>query len=79
MYSLATTAPIPTEFPVGLKHKLSHYVKLVEAWQDQDQDSLFPGWMGCSLKSLWDIWTHMQNGAYMRNSYMMVRKWQDVY
>lgn len=73
------TAPIPAECPVGMKNRVARYVKLVEAWQDQDRDSLFPGWMKCSLKSHWDIWRNMQDGDYMRNSYMMVRENRDVY
>ncbi|KAJ5215886.1 MFS transporter asaE [Penicillium cinerascens] len=73
------TASIPAECPGGMEHLVAYYVKLVEAWQDQDRDSLFPGWMKCSLHSLWDIWRHMQDGDYMRHSYMMVREHRDVY
>ncbi|KAJ5083637.1 hypothetical protein N7456_013064 [Penicillium angulare] len=72
-------APTPAECPEGMEHRVAHYVKLVEAWQDQDRDSLFPGWMKCSLKSLWDMWGHMQDGAYMRHSFMIVRGKRDVY
>ncbi|KAJ5117410.1 hypothetical protein N7448_011042 [Penicillium atrosanguineum] len=72
-------APAPTELPKGIKWRIAHYVKLVEAWQEQDRDSRFPGWMKCSLKGLWDLWRSMQDGDYMRNSYMMVQKRRDVY
>jgi hypothetical protein len=37
------------------KRRIAHYIKLVEAGQEQDRDSLFPGWMKCSLKGLWDM------------------------
>lgn len=43
-------APIPEECPLGLKHRLGHYVKLVEAWQEPEHP--FMGWMKCSLKGL---------------------------
>lgn len=43
-------APIPSECPVGLQHRVSHYVKLVEAWQEIDPP--FLGWIKCSLKGL---------------------------
>ncbi|CAG8211342.1 unnamed protein product [Penicillium nalgiovense] len=72
-------APIPAELPTGMKRRIAHYVKLVEAGQEQDRDSLFLGWMKCSLKGLWDMWRNMQDGDYMRSSYMMVRERRDVY
>ncbi|KAJ9484814.1 hypothetical protein VN97_g8559 [Penicillium thymicola] len=67
-------APIPAELPTGTKRRIAHYVKLVEVGQEHDHDSLFPGWMKCSLKGLWDIWRNMQDGDYMRSSYMMVHE-----
>lgn len=71
-------APIPTELPI--KRRIAHYIKLVEAGQEQDRDSLFPGWTKCSLKGLWDMWRNMQDGDYMRSRYMMIiHERRDVY
>ncbi|KAF3389628.1 hypothetical protein F1880_003948 [Penicillium rolfsii] len=70
-------APIPEECPGGMRPRVSHYVKLVEAWQEPDPP--FLGWMKCSLKGLWDIWRNMQDGDYMRNSYVIVCDRRDVY
>ena len=71
-------APVPEELPLGMKFRVAHYVKLVEAWQDQDRDSRFPGWMKCSLPGLWDLWRNMGNGDYMRKTWVMACD-RDVY
>lgn len=72
-------APVPEELPLGMEYRVAHFVKLVEAWQEQDRDSLFPGWMKCSLPGLWDLWRNMGNGDYMRKSWAMVCDSRDVY
>ncbi|CEJ62485.1 hypothetical protein PMG11_10982 [Penicillium brasilianum] len=69
--------PIPEECFPGSKHWLGHYVKLVEAWQEPEHP--FMGWMKCSLRGLWDVWRNMQDGDYMRKSYVLICKYRDVY
>jgi hypothetical protein len=71
-------ATIPEERQVGMQHRIGHYVKLVEAWQEIDPPP-FLGWMKCSLPGLWDIWRNMQDGCYMKDSYVLVCKHRDVY
>ncbi|KAE8396109.1 hypothetical protein BDV23DRAFT_144346 [Aspergillus alliaceus] len=57
--------------------RTNHFVKVIEAWPDNDPP--FEGWMKCSLSGLWDLWPVMQDGDYMRMSYMMMRGVRDVY
>jgi hypothetical protein len=71
-------APIPEECPIEMQYRISHYVKLVEAWQEIGPPP-FCGWMKCSLKGLWDIWRNMTDGCYMRDSYVLVCGYSDVY
>ncbi|CAI7569473.1 unnamed protein product [Penicillium viridicatum] len=59
-----------------LPEKRRHYVKLVEALEVDPYES-FPGWMKCSLPSLFEVWSDMQDGAYMKDSYSM-RPYGDV-
>ncbi|KAJ5124769.1 uncharacterized protein N7515_008594 [Penicillium bovifimosum] len=53
-----------------------HYVKLVEA--EVDPSDWFQGWMKCSLPSLWEVWSDMLDGAYMRRTASMIPDDTDV-
>ncbi|KAF3012111.1 hypothetical protein E8E15_001925 [Penicillium rubens] len=54
-----------------------HYVKLVEALEvDLSED--FQGWMKCSLPSLWEIWSDMQDTTYMKDTSSMIPDDTDV-
>ncbi|KAJ5966824.1 Aldo/keto reductase [Penicillium viridicatum] len=56
--------------------KRRYYVKLVEALGVDPYES-FPGWMKCSLPSF-EVWSDMQDGAYMKDSYSMRPDGTDV-
>jgi hypothetical protein len=62
---------------VARRRGLNHFVKVVETWPDADPP--FDGWMKCSLRGLWNLWPVMQDGDYMRLSYMRIRGVRDVY
>ncbi|KAJ5661156.1 uncharacterized protein N7484_000528 [Penicillium longicatenatum] len=71
---------LTTPIPEGLgwnKERWKHYVKLVEAWQESD--SPYMGWMKYSLEGIWSLWANMEDGCYMRSSFMMVHDYRDVY
>lgn len=61
-------APLPEDSKSEEERR--HYVKLVEALEVDPYES-FPGWMKCSLPSLFEVWSDMQYGAYMEKSYWM--------
>ncbi|KAJ5397682.1 hypothetical protein N7509_005795 [Penicillium cosmopolitanum] len=68
-------APLPEDSKYEEKRR--HYVKLVEALEVDPYES-FPGWMKCSLPSLFEVWSDMQDGAYMKDSYSMRPDGTDV-
>ncbi|CAP93079.1 Pc16g04090 [Penicillium rubens Wisconsin 54-1255] len=66
-------------FPENSKYeeRRYHYVKLVEALEvDLSED--FQGWMKCSLPSLWEIWSDMQDTTYMKDTSSMIPDDTDV-
>ncbi|KAJ5398830.1 hypothetical protein N7465_009319 [Penicillium sp. CMV-2018d] len=66
-------------FPENSKYeeRRHHYVKLVEALEvDLSED--FQGWMKCSLPSLWEVWSDMQDTAYMKDTSSMIPDDTDV-
>ncbi|KAJ5852599.1 uncharacterized protein N7529_011984 [Penicillium soppii] len=68
-------APLPEDSKYEEDRR--HYVKLVEALEVDPYES-FPGWMKCSLSSLFEVWADMQDGAYMKDSYSMRPDGTDV-
>ncbi|KGO38176.1 hypothetical protein PEX1_073280 [Penicillium expansum] len=67
-------APLPED----LKHVQRHYVKVVEALEE-DPEPPFPGWMKCSLPGIFDLWLMMQDGDYLELSYSLRHRGTDVY
>ncbi|OQD71978.1 hypothetical protein PENPOL_c001G06312 [Penicillium polonicum] len=66
-------------FPENSKYeeRRHHYVKLVDALEvDPSED--FQGWMKCSLPSLWEVWSDMQDTAYMKDTSSMIPDDTDV-
>ena len=66
-------------FPENSKYeeRRHHYVKLVEALEvDPSED--FQGWMKYSLPSLWEVWSDMQDTAYMKDTSSMIPDDTDV-
>jgi hypothetical protein len=57
-------APLPEDSKYEEKRR--HYVKLGEALEVDPYES-FPGWMKCSLSSLFEVWADMQDGDYMKD------------
>ncbi|KAJ5593730.1 hypothetical protein N7537_010634 [Penicillium hordei] len=69
------TAPLPEDSKYEEKRR--YYVNLVEALEVDPYES-FLGWMKCSLPSLFEVWSDMQDGAYMKDSYSMRPDGTDV-
>ncbi|KAJ5333203.1 hypothetical protein MYU51_014821 [Penicillium brevicompactum] len=68
-------APFPGD--MNYKERRRHYVKLGEALEvDPHED--FPGHMKCSLPSLWEVWTDMYDGGYMKDCGAMIPDDSDV-
>ncbi|CAG8905442.1 unnamed protein product [Penicillium egyptiacum] len=71
-------APLPEDLPQRLEDMQRHYVKVVEALEE-DPEPPFPGWMKCSLSGIFDLWPNMQEGAYLEESYSLRPRGTDVY
>ncbi|OQE29169.1 hypothetical protein PENFLA_c004G04714 [Penicillium flavigenum] len=71
-------APLPEDLPQRLEDMQRHYVKVVEALEE-DPEPPFPGWMKCSLSGIFDLWSNMQEGSYLEESYSLRPRGTDVY
>jgi hypothetical protein len=71
-------APLPEDLPRRLEDMQRHYVKFVEALEE-DPELPFPGWMKCSLSGIFDTWLDMQEGSYLKETYSLRPRRTDVY
>ncbi|KAJ6142760.1 hypothetical protein N7471_002213 [Penicillium samsonianum] len=71
-------APLPDDLPKTLEDRQRHYVKVIEALEE-DSEPPFPGWMKCSLSGIFDLWPNMQEGSYLEESYSLRPYGTDVY
>ncbi|KAJ5196518.1 hypothetical protein N7449_006997 [Penicillium cf. viridicatum] len=70
-------APLPENLPSRPEDMRRHYVKVVEA-SEEDPQPPFPGWIKCSLPKMFSVWSDMQEMSYLEDSYSLRSAGTDV-